>query len=98
LKKQLPVTKSSSEAEYRAVAYTVAETIWIQKLLADIGILRSTPTCVMCDSISATYLTANPSHHDRSKHIAIDYYFVHERAADQLMEMSLCVMFLLSFS
>jgi len=76
------VSKSSTKVEYRAVAYTVAETIWIRKLLADIGILLSTPTRVMCDNISATYLTANPNHHDRSKHIAVDYHFVRERVAD----------------
>jgi len=50
-------------------------------LLADIGIMLSTPTHVMCDNISATYLTANPSHHDHSKHIAVDYHFVRERVA-----------------
>ena len=36
----------------------------------------------MCDNISATYLTGNPSHHDRSKHIAIDYHFVREHVDD----------------
>jgi len=33
----------------------------------------------MHDNISATYLTVNPSHHDRFKHIVVDYHFVHER-------------------
>ena len=35
-----------------------------------------------CDNISATYLTANPSHHDHSNHIVVDYHFVHEQVAD----------------
>ena len=76
------VSKSSTEAEYHVVAYTVVKTIWIRKQLADIRIVLSTPTRVMCDSISATFLTANPCHHDRSKHIAVDYHFVRERVAD----------------
>ena len=33
---------------------------------------------MLCDNISATYLTANPVHHERSKHIAVDYHFVRE--------------------
>ena len=36
---------------------------------------------VYCDNISATYLTANPLHYDRSKHIDIDYHFVREMVA-----------------
>ena len=63
------------------VAYIVAETAWIRKLLAEIGIVLSACTRVMCDNISATYLNANPSHHHHSKHIAVDYHFVHERVA-----------------
>jgi len=78
-KKQPMVPKSSTEAEYCTVACTVAEAIWIRKLLADIGIVLSAPTRVMCDNISATYLIANPTHHDRSKHIVVDYHFVRER-------------------
>lgn len=89
-KKQPTVYKSSTEVEYRAVAYTVAETIWIRKLLADLGIVLSTPTRVMCDNISATYLTTNPSHHDCSKHIAVDYHFVCERVADGDVVVSIC--------
>lgn len=45
-KKQPTVSKSSTEAEYRAVAYTVVETIWILKLLADLGLRLSSPTKV----------------------------------------------------
>ena len=63
------------------MAYTVAETIWIRKLLADIGLRLSSPTKVYCDNVSASYMTVNPVQHDRSKHIAVDYHFVHERVA-----------------
>lgn len=80
-KKEPTVSKSSTEAEYRAVAYTVAETVWIRKLLHDLGITLPSPVRVYCDNVSATYLTANPVHHDRSKHIAVDYHFVRERVA-----------------
>ena len=31
-----------------------------------------------CYNVSATYLTANLVHHDRTKHIDVDYHFVRE--------------------
>ena len=80
-KKQPTVFKSSIEAEYHTVAYTVGETIWIRKLLHDIGISIVSPTKVFCDNTNASYMMVNPVQHDRSKHIAVDYHFVHERVA-----------------
>jgi len=78
--KKLPtVSKSSIEAKYPAVAYTIAETIWIRKLLHDLCIHLSTPTKVYCDNINASYMAVNPALHDRSKHIALDYHFVPRR-------------------
>ena len=67
-KKKPTILKSSIEANHRVVAYAVAETIWIRKLLFDLGIVLTSPVKVYCNNLSATYLTANPVHHDRSKH------------------------------
>lgn len=75
------MSKSSIEAEYRAVAYTVTETLWIRYLLAELGILITSPVKVLCDNISATYIAISPVLHDRSKHIKVDYHFVHERVS-----------------
>ncbi|XP_021849191.1 uncharacterized mitochondrial protein AtMg00810-like [Spinacia oleracea] len=80
-KKQPTVSKSSTEAEYRAVAYTVQDTLWIRSLLAELGIVIRAPVKLFCDNISASYLAVNPVQHDRSKHIKIDYHFVRERVA-----------------
>ena len=74
LRKQPTVSKSSSEVKYEVIACTTTKTIWIRKLLADIGIVLYIRTRVTCDNISATYLIVNPSHHD--------YHFVHECVTD----------------
>ncbi|CAH9078850.1 unnamed protein product [Cuscuta europaea] len=80
-KKQPTVSKSSTEAEYRAVAYTVQDTLFIRSLLADMGFFIPQPVQLYCDNVSTSYLVVNPIQHDRSKHIKIDYHFVRKRVA-----------------
>ncbi|CAH9126696.1 unnamed protein product [Cuscuta epithymum] len=80
-KKQPTVSKSSTEAEYRAIAYTVQDTLHIRSVLFELGYSIRDPVHLFCDNISASYLTANPVQHARSKHIQIDYHFVRERVA-----------------
>ncbi|CAH9122907.1 unnamed protein product [Cuscuta epithymum] len=80
-KKQPTVSKSSTEAEYRAIAYTVQDTLHIRSVLFELGYPIHEPVHLLCDNISASYLTANPVQHARSKHIQIDYHFVRERVA-----------------
>ena len=38
-------------------------------------------TIVYCDNVSAVYLSANPVHHRRTKHIELDIHFVREQVA-----------------
>jgi len=47
----------------------------------DLGIVIPNPVRLWCDNIIATYMSANPIHHDRSKHIAIDNHFVRKWVA-----------------
>ncbi|KAL5727461.1 hypothetical protein ACHQM5_000656 [Ranunculus cassubicifolius] len=79
-RKQKTVSRSSTEAEYRSLATATTELIWIQSLIIELGLSLPTPT-LWCDNLGATYLTANPIFHARTKHIEIDYHFVRERVA-----------------
>ena len=78
-KRQHTVSRSSAEAEYRAVAHVVAESVWLRQLLLELQRPISKATIVFCDNISAVYMSANPVQHRRTKHIEIDLHFVREK-------------------
>jgi hypothetical protein len=80
-KRQNTVSRSSAEAEYRAVANGVAEATWLRQLLLELHASLRRATLVYCDNISAVYMTSNPVQHQRTKHIEIDLHFVRERVA-----------------
>ncbi|GJZ54390.1 putative RNA-directed DNA polymerase [Tanacetum coccineum] len=80
-RKQRTVSRSSTEAEYKALADTVAELTWLQALLHELGIRSSSTPILWCDNLGATYLSANPIFRARTKHVEIDYHFVREKVA-----------------
>lgn len=55
-KKQSVVSRSSTEAEYRALVDSTCEISWLKCLLLDLGIQIPTPSLVMCDNISTIAL------------------------------------------
>uniref|UniRef100_A0A3Q7EWD0 Reverse transcriptase Ty1/copia-type domain-containing protein n=1 Tax=Solanum lycopersicum TaxID=4081 RepID=A0A3Q7EWD0_SOLLC len=61
--KQHIVSRSSTEAEYRAIASVVAELNWITNLLQELGVKLPCPPKVLCDNIGVTYLCRNPVFH-----------------------------------
>ena len=80
-KRQNTVSRSSAEAEYRAVANGVAEATWLRQLLLELHAPPQRTSLVYCDNISAVYMSSNPIQHQRTKHIEIDLHFVRERVA-----------------
>ncbi|KAK1696441.1 hypothetical protein QYE76_013138 [Lolium multiflorum] len=80
-KRQPTVSRSSAEAEYRAVANCIAESYWLRQLLLELHQPPARATIVYCDNVSAMYLSSNPVQHQRTKHVEIDLHFVRDRVA-----------------
>ncbi|GJZ32567.1 ribonuclease H-like domain-containing protein [Tanacetum coccineum] len=75
-KRQLTLSRSSAEAEYRGVTNAVAETCWLRNLLRELHTPLTSATLVYCDNVSVVYLSCNPVQYQRTKHIKIDIHFV----------------------
>ena len=85
-KKQAVVSRSSTEAELRALAITTAEIIWIRWLLADLGVSCDSPTLLRCDNTGAIQICHDPVKRELTKHIGVDVSFTrshcHQKTID----------------
>ena len=77
---------SSCEAEYRALSNVLDELAWILSFTRELGLRLPTPIKIFCDNKSAKDLSANPVHHDRTKHINIRYHRIREFILDGTVE------------
>nr|GEV21896.1 hypothetical protein [Tanacetum cinerariifolium] len=79
------VSKSSTEAEYRALTDVTCEISWIKCLFKDLGLTISSPTSVYYDNASAIALASNPIQHAKTKHIEIYCNFVRDKIRQGLI-------------
>lgn len=82
-KRQTVVARSSAKAEYRAMAMTTCEVLWVKQFLKDLGVLDQGPTPLFCDNRVALAIAANPVYHEPVKHIDIDCHFIRDHVASQ---------------
>ena len=59
-KRHETISKSSTEAEYRTMSIEASEIVWLQNLLAVMGLKQQRTPLLLCDNLSAVCLTANP--------------------------------------
>lgn len=79
---------SSTEAEYRVVANTTAELLWIRNFLEELECKVPHAPVIYCDNAGATYVSANPFFYSKMKHLCLDYHFVRENLQSGLLWVS----------
>lgn len=85
-KKQAIISRSSAESEYRCLASTTCELIWIIKLFKDLGIDDLLPASLFCDSSYAIQIATNPVFHEKTKQFEIDLHLVREKVASGVIK------------
>ncbi|KAK6137941.1 hypothetical protein DH2020_028329 [Rehmannia glutinosa] len=81
-KKQTTVSRSSAEVEYRALAATTSELLWLHQLFLDFQIYLVGTSTLFCDNQVVIHIANNPTFHERTKHIELDCHFVWDCVVD----------------
>jgi len=87
--KQKNVSRSSTEAEYHAIAAVMTKILWLQSLLCELHIPTSTPQ-IYSDNLGAVLLSANPIMHSKSKHFELDLHFVRDHIQQHVKLLHIC--------
>lgn len=83
VKKQLVGSRSSIESKYRAMAFATIEIYWIHMLLSNLQVPCTSPPILWCDNFGALSLVVNLVFHAKTKHIEVDYHFIHEKVVQK---------------
>jgi hypothetical protein len=86
-KKQNTVSRSSTEAEYRALSFASCELQWLLYLLKDLHVDCVKPAVLYWDNHSAIHIASNPVFHERTKHLEIDCHFVRDKVQEGIFKL-----------
>jgi hypothetical protein len=78
-RKHNSVTLTIEEEKYITTYEACTEAIWMRKLIYDLFDQVPDSTIIHCDNQSCIRLSEHPVFHERSKHIAIKYYFIRDK-------------------
>ncbi|WVZ87307.1 hypothetical protein U9M48_033964 [Paspalum notatum var. saurae] len=84
-KKQTTVSRSSTEAELRAMALVTAEVTWLWWLLEDFGVSVSVPTPLLSDTTGALSIARDPVKHELTVHIGVDAFYTWAQVQDEVI-------------
>ena len=87
IKKQLIVSRSSAEAEYRAMAQGICEGLWLKRLLGELKVEYNKLIHLFGDNQAAINIAKNPIHHDCTKNVEIDKHFISEKVEDKIVSL-----------
>lgn len=85
-KKQKSISRSTAEAEFRAMALADCEMVWISRLLPELVVHSSVPALLYCDNTAALHIANNSVFHERTKHVATDCYTICENIEDGILK------------
>lgn len=83
--KQKVVSRSTAEAELRALADTTCEVSWFNLLLSELQVPQTLPVVVYIDNQAALDIAADPVFHPQTKHFALDCHFVRQQVQSTLI-------------
>ena len=87
---QPSTARSTTEAEYMAMAEATSESIWIAKVAQDLGIPIHGPITLFEDNSGAIALANTRKHMRRTKHIDVRYHFVREKRESGFIDFIFC--------
>ena len=85
--KQSVVARSSAKAEYRALAQSICEGIWLKRLLDELKIPTKEPMTVFCNNLVAINIAKNLVHHDRTQHVELDHHLIKEKIEEGILNL-----------
>lgn len=56
-----------------------SEITWLRGLLEELSVSVTLPILLYTDNINAIQITSNIIFHERTKHIEVDYHFIHDK-------------------
>jgi len=86
-KKQAVVARSTAEAEYRAMALSLCEMLWLKGLLKELRVLRNETMMLHCDNVAAINIANNSVQFDRTKHVEIDRFFIKKKLDSGILKL-----------
>jgi hypothetical protein len=82
-RRQPTVALSTTEAEYMATTEAAKEAIWLKQLFTDLGFFIGGSISLLNDNTGCIALSADPVHHERTKHIGFRHHFIREKVKDK---------------
>ena len=84
-KQQHVVTRSSAEANFRAMAHVICELLWLKIILDDLKIKWQGPMKLYYDNKLTINIAHNLFQHDWTKHVEVDRHFIEEKLKSRLI-------------